>query len=308
MISPSLQRSILQGELADLELYKSLRKRAQGSFAKTLDNFIQTETRHVAFWQNQFNLTLNSLSLTGRARNTFITLTVRLFGESAGYLLLEAVETHGIQSYLTLWKNEQDPAIQKGLQTILTEELLHEDEAATGGERKISADLVRNAFLGFNDGSVEILGAVNGLVAALAKPELVAIAATTVSIAGAVSMAAGAFMSTDAEHEIRTTQQSKESFLRQPSKHETPTSPWKAALLVGTSYLIGAAVPVAPFLFGATNGIWSILLSSALILFVSILLAFLSGMSIKRRILMNGAVIAIAVFASYGIGSWLNQL
>ncbi len=305
MISPSIQRALLQGELADLDLYRRLRLRATGSFAQVLDGFIATETRHAAYWKNLFDLSLTAPSLSGRIRNILILLTVRCFGERAGYILLESVETHGIALYLNLWKTIDDPAMKQGLHTILTEELLHEDEAATGGTQTINAGLIRNVFLGFNDGSVEILGAVNGLVAALGQPHLVAIAASTVSIAGALSMAAGAYMSTHAEHEIEKNLFLKEAFLQTSSSHASLPSPWKAACLVGVSYLVGAAVPVAPFLLGATHALWSILLSGGLILCVSAILAFLSGMNIWKRMLLNGFIIAIAVSISYGIGSLL---
>lgn len=306
MIPLSLQKNLLQGELADLALYRALRRRAKGEFAKTLDAFIETEVNHVAFWRARFNLSLAHPSVAGRVRNVGIALAVRLFGPGTGYVLLEAVEAHGVKKYLELWNRVQDPELREGLRSVLTDELLHEDEAATGGERTVSPDTVRNVFLGFNDGSVEILGAVSGLVAALSRPELVAVSAMTVSVAGALSMAAGAFMSTHAEREIREQDKQKATFLERSHAQEKTASPWKAATIVGIGYLVGAAVPVAPFLFGATTARWSILLSGTLILVVSALLAFLSGMDLKRRVLMNAGIITVAVGISYLIGSWLE--
>ncbi len=306
MIPVSLQKNLLQGELADLALYQTLRRRATGDFAETLDAFIQTEIGHVAFWRDRFKLNLDAPSFGGRLRNLALAAAIRLFGQGVGYVLLEAVEAHGVKKYLDLWNRVQDPELREGLRSVLTDELLHEDEAATGGERTVSADTVRNVFLGFNDGSVEILGAVSGLVAALSRPELVAVSATTVSVAGALSMAAGAFMSTHAEREIRAQDKKKSAFLDRTYAEETTASPWKAAAIVGGGYLVGAAVPVAPFLFGATTARWSIVLSGTLILAVSALLAFLSGMDLKRRVALNAAIITVAVLVSYAIGSWLD--
>lgn len=307
MIPTTLQRRVLDGELADLALYQALRRRARGALATTLDHFIATEERHAAFWRQRFSLHAQRLSLRGKARNLFIRSCVRLFGTSAAYMFLEAVEAHGVKHYLALWQQIPDAETRVGLQTILTEELLHEDEAATGGEHQVDAQLIRNAFLGFNDGSVELLGAVSGLVAALSVPSLVTITAATVSVAGAISMAAGAYVSTHAEREVTQLEEAKKSFLEQATKPSASPSPGKAAAIVGTSYLVGAIPPVAPFFFGASHVYWSILLSGTLILAVSSILAFLSGMSVVRRIVMNAATILLATGVSYGVGHWLEQ-
>lgn len=309
MIPNHLKRNLLNGELADLALYVSLRKNADGALATTLDHFIATEKRHVAFWQKTFDLHTTSPSFSGLFRNFLIRVAILFGGQRLTYLMLESVETHGVQKYLDLWQRVEDPVVRDGLRTILTEELLHEDEAATNGDRSIRPDHIRNAFLGFNDGSVEILGAVNGLVAALHDPRLVAISALTVSFAGAISMAAGAFLSTHSEHELERMEAMKRAFLdKVPFEDVTKNSPLRAALLVGTSYLIGAAMPVLPFLFGAANAYISILLSGSLILIVAAILSFLSGMSLQRRMLLNGLIIILAVLASYGLGLLVQTL
>ncbi|MEX2220363.1 MAG: hypothetical protein WEG40_01070 [Candidatus Rokuibacteriota bacterium] len=73
-------------------------------------------------------------------------------------------------------------------------------------------------------------------------------------------------------------------------------------LRVGVSYVIGAVVPLLPVLFGART-LWpSLIVAGGVIVLVSTLLAFLSGMDVKRRILMNLGVIAAAVALSYAIG------
>lgn len=306
-ISLKEKQALLQGELADLALYRQLRKKAKGEFADILDGFIATETRHAAFWRKHFSLQIEKPNIHGRLRNVLICSLVAVFGESIGYIFLEAVETHGIRHYLRLWKSLEDEETKEALREILTEEFLHEDEAATGGKKAISADVVRNAFLGFNDGSVEILGAVNGLVAALGDPKLVAGSALAVSVAGALSMAAGAFLSTHAEKEVLDTNRMKAGFLKEAISEDQPASPVKSALIVGIGYVVGASVPVAPFLFGATHSLWSILLSGVLILAVSAFLAFMSGMNIARRIGLNIVIIIIAVVVSYTFGTLLEQ-
>ncbi len=308
MISLSLQKTLLRGEIADHRLYSSLLPYAGFELQKTLQGFIATEEAHIAFWKERFSLDHVPLSFGDRFRNGIILFIVRCFGDRAGFVLLESVETHGIKKYLDLWEGVHDTHVREGLRTILTDELLHEDEAATGGNRAVRADVVRNAFLGFNDGSVEILGAVTGLVAALGRPDLVLLSALTVSVAGSLSMAAGAFLATHSEYEMRTLARQKDMFLGQEHGEDAfLDSPFRSAALVGFGYLFGAAVPVLPFAFGATSALWSLLFSGALILIVSACLAFLSGMSIWRRLLLNGAVIAVTVSISLGIGMLLDR-
>jgi len=78
--------------------------------------------------------------------------------------------------------------------------------------------------------------------------------------------------------------------------------PLGSALVVGGSYIAGAMVPVLPVLFGAKDALFSLLTAGSMIILVSMVLAFLSGMEIKKRILTNLVIIACAVAITYAIG------
>ena len=71
---------------------------------------------------------------------------------------------------------------------------------------------------------------------------------------------------------------------------------------MGASYFAGAMVPVLPVLFGATNAVISVLTAGLVIIVVSTILAFLSGMNVRRRIALNLAIITAAVTITYAIG------
>ena len=80
---------------------------------------------------------------------------------------------------------------------------------------KINPEKIRNIFLGLNDGLVEILGAVSGFFGAFGSTTMVLIAASTSAVAGALSMAAGEYVSVhsqsdteraDLEHPLRSFQ------------------------------------------------------------------------------------------------------
>jgi VIT1/CCC1 family predicted Fe2+/Mn2+ transporter len=79
-------------------------------------------------------------------------------------------------------------------------------------------------------------------------------------------------------------------------------------LFVGGAYVIGALVPVLPVLFGAKDALVSVLTAGTMVILVSTILAFLSGMEMKRRILLNLVIITVAVSVTYAIGLAAKQI
>lgn len=101
---------------------------------------------------------------------------------------------------------------------------------------------MRNVFLGLNDGLVEILGAVSGFFAAFGNPVAVLAAGLTVAVAGALSMAAGAYVATGSEAEVRATEDERRRFLGEAVASASSESPLASALVVGL--VTGVAVVV----------------------------------------------------------------
>jgi VIT1/CCC1 family predicted Fe2+/Mn2+ transporter len=122
-------------------------------------------------------------------------------------------------------------------------------------------------------------------------------------------MAAGVYVATSSENEVRRTQRGKERFLgenRHPAAAEE--SAITSAIIVGVGYFAGAAVPILPVFFGAKNALVSVITGGATIIFVSTVLAFLSGMDVRKRILTNLIILAAAVAVTYGIGILVRTL
>jgi VIT1/CCC1 family predicted Fe2+/Mn2+ transporter len=129
------------------------------------------------------------------------------------------------------------------------------------------------------------------------------IAASTTAVAGALSMAAGAFLALNSEKEVKTTEIAKKVFLGEESQvAPMEESPIGSALVVGAAYITGALVPVLPVLIGAKDALFSVITAGLMVIVVSTILSFLSGMDITRRILLNLAIITVAVSVSYAIG------
>jgi len=111
------------------------------------------------------------------------------------------------------------------------------------------------------------------------------------------------------EQEVKKTERDKKEFLEgQQGGREVDDNPLSSSLVVGGAYIIGAMVPVFPLVFGATDALYSLLAAGTTIVFVSMLLAFLSGMDVKRRIVINLVIIAGAVGITYAIGTAARHL
>lgn len=309
--NPALARLLILDELFDLSLYKILRDISTDTEARnTLDELVLIETRHLAFWQKFFDLKLDRLNVGRRLKLWCFAWLCRLFGSTAIHLVLEAIEVYGVKKYLALWNAYKDQPLGEALRGILQDEFQHEDALVTKlTERKINPEKIRNIFLGLNDGLVEILGAVSGFFGAFGDAATVLIAASTTAVAGALSMGAGAFLALNSEKEVRAMESAKRQFLREEAgSNDMQEQPLRSALFVGVAYVIGALVPVLPVLFGAKDALVSVLTAGTMVVLVSTVLAFLSGMEMKRRILLNLAIITLAVTVSYGIGLAAKQL
>jgi len=301
---PTLTQTLILDELFDLSLYKALREVSDEDSRKVLDELIVVEAQHLAFWQKFFETKLDRLNPGRRLKLQFMVLICRLFGTTAVHLVLEAIEVYGVRKYLSVWQVYRDGPLGEALKGILMDEFKHEDDLVTQlTERKINPEKIRHIFLGLNDGLVEILGAVSGFFGAFGDAATVLIAASTTAVAGSLSMAAGAYVALSSEQEVQQTVVAKKRFLGEAhAGMEMMEQPLGSALVVGVAYFAGALVPVLPVLFGAKDALVSLVTAGSMIIVVSLLLAFLSGMKIQRRITMNLVIIAAAVGITYMIG------
>jgi vacuolar iron transporter family protein len=305
-----LGRRLVLDEIFDLSLYRELHAIAPGDLRRVLEALIPVETRHVAFWQKFFGLEhVTRLDAGRRIRLALIVAACRLFGGSAIHIVLEAIEVHGVKKYLDVWKRYGDGPLGAAVREVLEDEFKHEDEVVSGeAERRINPEKVRNVFLGLNDGLVEILGAVSGFFAAFESSVAVITAGFTVGVAGALSMAAGAYIGAGSEAELRETEDARKRFLGETVTSEVAESPLASAAVVGIGYFIGAAVPVLPVVFGART-VWpTVLTGGTMIVLVSAIVAFISGMDVRRRILLNVVITGLAVVVTYTLGLLTKRL
>jgi vacuolar iron transporter family protein len=317
----ALAGMLILDEMFDLALYREFHAIADGQLKGLLAELIRVEETHVSFWKHFFHSPLEQLDPARRLKLRLIVWTCRLFGAPAIHLVLEAIEIYGVRKYLSIWKMYKDQPLGSAVHGILIDEFKHEDAIVSQmSERKINPERIRNIFLGLNDGLVEILGAVSGFFGAFGSATLVLVAGSTTAVAGALSMAAGIYVAISSEREITAIEEDKQRFLGNANpkvlgvfdetaiRKEPQDHPLTAAVVVGVSYFGGAMVPLLPVLFGATDALFSLLIAGSVIILVSMLLAFLSGMNIRRRIVTNVVIIAAAVGITYAIGRMAKDL
>ena len=305
-----LGHRLVLDEIFDLSLYRALHSFAPAGLRRTLEALIEAETRHVAFWQRFFKLEhVTRLNLGRRVRLATIVAACRLFGATAMHLVLEAIEVHGVAKYLDVWDRYGEGQFGAAVREVLEDEFKHEDALVTEeGDTRVSPDTVRNVFLGLNDGLVEILGAVSGFFAAFSSTAPVVAAGLTVGVAGALSMAAGAYIGANSEAELRATENARRRFLGERVTSEPADSALAAAAVVGIGYFVGAVVPVLPVVLGARN-VWPTLIAGGImIVAVSAVVAFISGMNVRRRIARNAVITGLAVAVTYVLGVLTKRL
>src|SRR5258707_6229475 len=86
---PKLARQLVLDELFDLSLYQSLRKVASGKLRDILDQLIPIESRHFEFWQDFFDLHVNTLDLVCRLLLEKNKKILQRFDTASIHILLE---------------------------------------------------------------------------------------------------------------------------------------------------------------------------------------------------------------------------
>lgn len=163
--------------------------------------------------------------------------------------------------------------------------------------------------MGFNDGFVEISGAMGGFIAAFSDYFLVGFAGLLVGLAGSISMGAAAFLAARSASEFEEIEERKKEILEQinfkkPEKKVLihKESPLSQGIYVSIFYFSAALLPVLPFLLGAQNIIFPVIIGVVIVLLLSFLTAFFAGEDFLRQLKLNATIIIIAILATYPIG------
>ena len=220
-------------------------------------------------------------------------------------------------------------------------------------EHSAVRNYVRDLILGFNDGLVSVYAIVAGVVAAGLATREVAIAGIAATVAGAISMGLGEYLSTKSQSEYYAAeaQRERDHIRKYPqlerqevhemleAKHyppelvgriadhvvsdedrfvdfmmreefgvggESERSPLVAMALVMGAFVVGAAAPLAPFLFGVgdlTGLVWASVLSLGGLFAAGAGRGKTSGLNPWKSGLEMATLGAVAALVTYGVGA-----
>ncbi|AFK85089.1 MULTISPECIES: VIT1/CCC1 transporter family protein [Thermoanaerobacterium] len=291
-------------ELNAKQLYSYLAKVESKKEVKELfEELSKIEANHTKYWYDFLSDRGVKLKPKVRAKSLWFYKILRtLLGSRLFIILLEMQESNSTDEYYEYYK---DPILteseRQGLALIIEDELEHEKNLGNQN-KEANFSNIRDFILGMNDGLVEILGTVTGLSAVYqSKPLIVGASGLVVGIAGALSMAIGAYTSVRSQRQVNEGIKSKMELLFNVSKNrakeellnklsesgipddisqeiveklgdnenamanllveEVKENEIKSALYTGLAYLVGLFFPVIPYFFITSSSVLALILS-----------------------------------------------
>ena len=176
---------------------------------------------------------------------------------------------------------------------------------ALSREGPLGGGNLRAAVMGVNDGLISNFSIVMGVAGGVDSPTIVMLAGIAGLLAGGFSMAAGEYISVGSQRDVylHQTRDDEDGGGGSGSDARLIGSPWGAAFSSFAAFIIGAFVPIAPYLanLGGLSFYLSAALSAAALLAVGGLIAVGSGRSVAwgaARMLLVGSLAAAATYCA----------
>jgi VIT1/CCC1 family predicted Fe2+/Mn2+ transporter len=260
---------------------------------ETKKNFLklaEMEKRHANFWEKFLkDRGINTPEQKKRPIKLFVYKILRkLLGGKLFVTILEMNEISTTEYYFKFLNEVALSEAERNILSKIIEEELEHEKLFSQEKDNISIENIRDFIMGMNDGLVEILGTVTGLSAVYPKsPITVGTAGLVVGVAGALSMAIGAYTSVRSQRQVNegikkkmellfkvSKDRAKEEFLNKLSESGIPEdvgteianklsnnedamtkllteeiseNEIKSALYTGIAYLVGLVFPVLPY-------------------------------------------------------------
>jgi VIT1/CCC1 family predicted Fe2+/Mn2+ transporter len=177
--------------------------------AKLLEELAAFEERHAGLWAGLLRKLGRSPPKEHRSiEHRIVVLMARLLGVGIVLPLVHRGEVDGIGKYRDQARRWQDPDAAAVFKPLLPDEIAHEIETSNAAREagSKSGSSLRSLLLGAIDGFASIVALSAGVAGATRSDATVLIAGLASVVAGALSMAASAYVSVKAEHEARTAQ------------------------------------------------------------------------------------------------------
>lgn len=185
-------RRYLAEEISEAQIYSSLAERSSGKEAEILREVAEAELRHQQHWRDLLGEHANpepKPSVSAR----MLQLLAKNFGTV--FVLALAQRAEGRSPYA------EDP---DATEAMAADEAIHEEiirALSTSGREKLSGNF-RAAVFGANDGLVSNVALIMGIGASGASSSMILLSGIAGLLAGALSMAAGEFVSVRSQREM----------------------------------------------------------------------------------------------------------
>jgi VIT1/CCC1 family predicted Fe2+/Mn2+ transporter len=276
----SYLEDLYKNEILHMHVYAQLALSEKNKkMASVLKKLSAMEEKHGMYWGEI--LEINKIRPPHVSTKFFAALILmlrKLFGLALTVKFIEYFE-EGLEARFDqiiknggLGKNELRIVNKIKVDEDTNERVLEEELIAHGN----ILNNIRDVIFGLNDGLVELLGVVVGLAAALTDPVLILLGGFIVAVSGTLSMAGGAYLSTEYEKTVV-----------EVGKRTNNATPLRSAFYVGIMYFVGTLCPLSPFIFGivGTTAIALSIIVTAIVLTVaSTIIAIISDTSITKRI------------------------
>lgn len=197
-------RHYLADEESEARIYRYLARRAEGTDREILLQVAEAEKRHQQHWRDMLGEHANV-----HVRPSMQSLVLQFLAKNFGsvFILAMAQRAESRSPYA------EDP---DATEEMAADEAIHEEiirALATSGREKLSGNF-RAAVFGANDGLVSNLALTMGITASGASSSMVLLSGIAGLLAGALSMAAGEFVSVRSQRELLDASQPTQVTLR----------------------------------------------------------------------------------------------
>jgi predicted membrane protein (TIGR00267 family) len=308
------QVGFYRNEITDMIFYDKLSQRVDDDqFKNSLKHLSETEKIHANFWRQRLEKSGVKVDgirpKFGRIRGLLVIR--KLIGNYLAIKLLEHSEIDSILQYNKfLEDNRSDAEISNPLQKIILDEIEHEEVfSKKAGDEDVLIQKNRDLIYGMSDGLVEVLASLAGLSAIISDHFYIALGGTVVGIGGAISMALGAYLSQKSESEYKINELTKKSILERKIRYGKKMDQYKgeskkSALNVGLSYVMGAVIPILPFIFlpRIEALVTAVILVAASQGITNMIVALTMGLRILRTSVQAMFLSLIAAAATFTVG------
>ena len=197
-------RRYLADEESEARIYRYLARRAEGTDREILLQVAEAEKRHQQHWRDMLGEHADV-----HVRSSMQSLLLQFLAKNFGsvFILAMAQRAESRSPYA------EDP---DATEEMAADEAIHEEiirALATNGREKLSGNF-RAAVFGANDGLVSNLALTMGITASGASSSMVLLSGIAGLLAGALSMAAGEFVSVRSQRELLDASQPTQVTLR----------------------------------------------------------------------------------------------